>query len=112
MSCLLASTNKGPRLPISNNKGVQKKTAKHLLSYYSATKAPNNSDFFIFGFSTVGIHNCQSKRITKNKNSPITIANAATKKLNNSNPLIPIVLTESIRSCKSKSANTKNKDNK
>lgn len=103
---------KGPCFPISNNKDIQKKTVKHLLSYYSTTKTPTNSDSFILGFSKVGIHNCKSKCITKKKNSPTTIINATTKKQNNSYLLILVALTKSIRNCKNKPANTKYNDNK
>lgn len=83
-----------------------------MLLYYSVTKAPNNSDSFILGFSKVSICSCKSKCITRNKNSLIIIANATIKNQNNSDPLIPVALTESIRSCKNKPTNTKNNDNK
>lgn len=112
MPRLPASNNQGPRLQTSNNKGVQKIAAKHLPSYYGATKVPNDSDFLLFGLLIVGIRSYESKRTTKNKTSPTTIANVATKKQNNSDPLILAASTKSIQSCESKYANTENDDNK
>lgn len=112
MLCLLAINNQTLRFSTSNNKDVQRIATKHLPLYYGATKTPNNSNPFIFGFSTVGIRSRKSKCIIKNKDSPTTAANAATKKQNGSNPFIQATSIESICNWKSKCTNTENNNNK
>lgn len=112
MSCLLTSNNKGSRFSTNNNKDIQKTPPKQLPSYNGVIKALNIRNSLIFGPSTVDIHSCKSKRTTRNKDKPTTTINAAIKKQINSNPLIPVILTKSIYSCKSKCANIKNNDNK
>lgn len=109
---LLINNNKSSYLPTSNNKKIQKMIAKHLSSYYSIIKMPNNNDLLIFDPLTISVHNCKSKYTTRNKDNLTITANTTTKKQNNSNLFILIVLIESIYSCKSKRANAKNKNNK
>ncbi len=87
-------------------------TAKQSPSYYSATKMPNINEFLIFDPSIVDVYSCKSKCTTRNKDSPMTITNATTKKQNDSDPLISVASTESIRNCESKCANTENNNNK
>ncbi len=112
MPCLLASNNKGPHLPTNINENIQKTAAKQLPSYYNTIKVPNVSDSLIFYLSIVDIRSCKSKCMTRNKDGLITTMSVATKKQNDSNPLISVALIESIRSRKSKRANTENDDNK
>ena len=81
-------------------------------SYYGATKAPNIRDPLILGFLIVDVCSRESKHTTKNKDSSTMITNAATKKQNDGDLLIPVALTESIRSRKSERANTKNDNHK
>lgn len=66
--------------------------AKQLPSYYGGTKVPNVNDSFILYFSTVGIRSRESKRNTKNKDGLTMTANAATKKQDDSDPLILVAL--------------------
>lgn len=80
MPRILASNNKGSRLSTNNNKDIQKMAAKKFLSYYGKTKVPNVSASFVLGLLMIDIRNCKSKRITRNKDIPLTIMSAATKK--------------------------------
>ncbi len=107
-----ASNNKGPRLPTNNNEDIQKTAAKQLPSYYGVTRAPNVSDPLILGPSKLDVRSRDSKRTTRNKDSLTTTVNTATKKQNESDPLIPVVSTESIRICESERINNENNDNK
>lgn len=79
---------------------------------YGVIKVLNVSNPLIFDPLIIDIYSCKNKHIIKNKNSPIIIASAATKKQNNSISLISVVLTESICSHKNKYANIKNDNNK
>ncbi len=112
MSRFLASNNEGPRLPTNNIKDIQKTAAKQLPSYYSITRAPNVNDPLILDLSTFDVRSCKSKHTTRNKDSPTTTTNVATKKQNKSDPLIPVASTESVRSYESERTNTENDDNK
>lgn len=64
MPRLLASNNKGPRLPINNNKDIQKMATKQSLSLYGVTNVLNVSDLLILSPSTLDIHSHESKRMT------------------------------------------------
>lgn len=112
MSHLPTSNNKSLRLPASNNKNIEKTATKKSPSFYGTTKASNVNNPLILGFSIISAHSYKNERITKNKDYPMMTANNATKKQNNSDPLILVALTESICSCESKLANTKNDDNR
>lgn len=112
MPHLPASNKEGPCFPTSNNEDIQKMAATQLLSYYGVTKASNVSDPLILGSSTIGARSRESERMTRKKDNPTTTVNAATKKQNDSDPFIPVALMESVRSCRSEYANTKNDDNR
>lgn len=75
-------------------------------------KTPGVGDRLLLGPSIVEIHSRKSKCMTKNNNSQRMIANAATKMQNDGDLLIPVILTENVRSRESKRENTKNNDNK
>lgn len=112
MSRLLVSNNKDLYFLINNNENVPKTTTKQLPSYYDATRMLNMSYLLILDPSILDIYSYKSKHITRNKNSLIMSTNVITKKQNKSDPLILVVLMESIYSCESKYTNTKNDDNK
>lgn len=112
MPRLPVSNNKGPCLPINNNKDVPKTLAKQSPSYYGTIRAPNISDPLIHGLSTLDVRTWKSKQTTRNKDSQTKIANVATKKQNKNNLFIPVTSTESIRSCESKCTNTENDNDK
>lgn len=73
---------------------------------------PNVSNTLILRTSIVDIRSCKSKRTNKNKDSPTMTVNATTKKQNNNDSFVPVMLTESIRSYKSENTNIKNNNNK
>lgn len=97
---------------MNNNEDVQKTVAKLLPSYYGAIKAPNVSDLLIFCLSTINIHSCKSKCMTRNKVCLIATVNATTKKQNNSDLFILVMSIKSVDSCDNKNANTENDNNK
>lgn len=106
------SNKKALYLSISNNKGIQKTTVKHLLSYYGAIKVPNGNNSLILGPSIVGVHSYKSMCIIRNKDNLTTTTNIATKKQNDSDILFLVAPIESICICESKRINTKNNNNK
>lgn len=112
MPHLLASNNKSPRFPTSNNKDIQRMAVKQLPSYYGATNMPNISDSLNLGPPTVDVRSCESKRMMINKDIPMTTANATTKKQNNSDLLIPVASMKKICCRTRKCANIENNNNK
>ncbi len=85
---------------------------KQVPSYYGVIRVPNVNDPLILGPSTLDVRTHESKYSTINKDSLTTTANTVTKKQNESDLFIPVVLTESVRSCNSEHTNTKNNNNK